>query len=382
MVNLSTAEAFKVLAPMFIENFPQGALAAVVKGDVYEWVYDSASAPLNVFKEGDSVNPEGVAAKAMKSRSTLTDKVPASVYGRRLKITALPIEENNEIVGALIVAIRRVTPLAVAFDTIAQIISQVFSDGAFIYITSTEAFTHRYGDQRFDLPAVKVGDKFLETGVAAITIRERKAMVKEIDASVYGEVCLVGNFPLYDDEDPTEIIGTFGIATPKRMAVKVRNMSVNMHEGMSQIAAATEELAASAFEINSSEQNLNANVQEIAKLSEDINGILNFIKQIAEETKMLGLNAAIEAARAGEAGRGFGVVAEEIRKLSDESKETVSKIRGLTDQIRVKIEETIKNSTATMRASEEQAAATEEVTAQVEELNSVAEELDKIAQVI
>ena len=118
------------------------------------------------------------------------------------------------------------------------------------------------------------------------------------------------------------------------------------------------------------------------RLSDDINTILEFIKQIAEETKMLGLNAAIEAARAGEAGRGFGVVAEEIRKLSDESKETVTKIHVLTGEIKTKIGETIKNSNVTLHSSQEQAAATEEITAQVEELNGVAEELDKIAQVI
>lgn len=58
-------------------------------------------------------------------------------------------------------------------------------------------------------------------------------------------------------------------------------------------------------------------------------------ENMADETQMSGLNAAIEAARAGDAGRDFGVVAEEIRKLSDQSKQTAEQIRQLTKTIEV-----------------------------------------------
>ena len=95
---------------------------------------------------------------------------------------------------------------------------------------------------------------------------------------------------------------------------------------------------------------------------------------------MLGLNAAIEAARAGDVGRGFGVVAEEIRKLSDDSRETVSQIRELTDKIKAAVEEAQRNSDLTLGNSENQAAATEQVSASLTEIMTLAEKLAKIAK--
>ncbi|GAA0077239.1 methyl-accepting chemotaxis protein [Clostridium sp. CTA-5] len=70
-----------------------------------------------------------------------------------------------------------------------------------------------------------------------------------------------------------------------------------------------------------------------SKVVEEINVLSESIMQITSQTNLLALNAAIEAARAGEAGKGFSVVAEEIRKLAEQSKDTVIEIQNITGKV-------------------------------------------------
>ena len=87
---------------------------------------------------------------------------------------------------------------------------------------------------------------------------------------------------------------------------------------------------------NLTTQTVNALMEDIGEVvthAQDIYGIINTINEIAEQTNLLSLNASIEAARAGEAGRGFSVVAEEIRKLADQSLKAGDEIYGILDKV-------------------------------------------------
>ncbi|MBZ9689840.1 methyl-accepting chemotaxis protein [Clostridium estertheticum] len=75
-----------------------------------------------------------------------------------------------------------------------------------------------------------------------------------------------------------------------------------------------------------------------SKAIDEINELSNTILAITDQTNLLALNAAIEAARAGEAGKGFAVVADEIRKLADQSKNTVGKIQNITKSVVTAVE--------------------------------------------
>ncbi|WP_371399328.1 methyl-accepting chemotaxis protein [Bacillus toyonensis] len=71
---------------------------------------------------------------------------------------------------------------------------------------------------------------------------------------------------------------------------------------------------------------------ELLNISNKINEIIDIVKSIAEQTNLLALNAAIESARAGEFGKGFSVVAGEIRKLSEQTKESISNVTKLVEK--------------------------------------------------
>lgn len=122
----------------------------------------------------------------------------------------------------------------------------------------------------------------------------------------------------------------------KQNSIGTRDMSVKAIDSI--------ENTVEVFEENSKVfKKLENNVEELLDKSDYIGNIIVSIQSVANQTNLLALNAAIESARAGEAGKGFSVVAEEIRKLSEETTNSAKKIQLIVEEIQNIIDKTKNN---------------------------------------
>ncbi|MCC3375300.1 globin-coupled sensor protein [Cohnella sp. REN36] len=173
---------------------------------------------------------------------------------------------------------------------------------------------------------------------------------------------------------------------------KIQRLSDERQETLAKVGKAVQELAAMMVQLSGSSQsvadtaNRTAEVQEQAhdkvdllrdKIGE-IASVGTLLQEVSDQSHLLGLNAAIEAAHAGEFGSGFGVVANEIRKLATHSKDSLKVIKTKLSEISGVLGEVLQDSELTSRLAREQAASSEELTSFVHMIESVAHDLERI----
>lgn len=329
---------------------------------------------------GTQYSKSGVAAQIIQAEKPLVMRLDRKVYGIRVLAQGGPVwsQDDNKVIGAWVLALPRQHMIVNAFDSFAPVLTELLPEGGVLCVSNKDFFMKKQASGKFDIASLQVNTAVREGSVQAEAIRQKKRIVQEVDAAVFGFPVLGAAAPLVDEETG-EIVGTFGLALPRKLAHELKNVSNSLGEGLNGVSAAVEQITAATNDVSNNQSHLHGEIQKVKGQLDSINKVMAFIKEIADETKMLGLNAAIEAARVGEVGAGFGVVAEEIRKLSAESKKTVAQIKDLTQEIEKSMNETADASQSTLAVVEETSAAIQEVNATVEEMTSLANHLTQTA---
>jgi len=160
-------------------------------------------------------------------------------------------------------------------------------------------------------------------------------------------------------------------------------------DGASSQASSLQESAAAVEQMSSSMSAINQKTQDVIRQSEEIKNIIVIIRDIADQTNLLALNAAIEAARAGEHGRGFAVVADEVRKLAERTQKSLGEIEANTNVLAQSINEmseSIREQSEAINLINQGVSHVDELTKQnvrvANETNVVTAEVDRMAKAI
>ncbi|MTV49084.1 hypothetical protein GJ688_08840 [Heliobacillus mobilis] len=264
-----------------------------------------------------------------------------------------------------------------ALKIVAPGLKEILGKDFVLVITDQEQFLDYYPADTFDLK-IQRGNQIPPGDPLRLAMAQGCVQSNNISKEVFGVPFKARAVPFYDDNG--SVMGGIGVGVSMETEVTVMELSHHLQNSMQDSAKALEHIASTSEMINDIEQVLHQHVTAISSAAKQIKSVLGFVQKMAAQTQMLSINASIESARSGESGRGFGIVAQEIGKLSLDSKTTTEQIKTLTDQIEEKINAAIHGSENVLKANHDQSVGIQKITATIEELTAISEQLAQIAQ--
>lgn len=267
-----------------------------------------------------------------------------------------------------------------ALIKVKSVLPTLFASDVAFGISDIEKFIYFKQAKTFKLDKLDMqeGADIKKGGPAEKAIQTRYRQVARLPKEFFG-FPIIAYFTPIINEDTGNVLGTFICGVPQEKEQEVLEMANELQSFTEEITASTEELASAAQSLASNSQNINQAVNNAQAHINKTDDILQYIRNVAETTNLLGLNAAIEAARAGVHGRGFSVVAEEIRKLAQNSKSSATEITSTLKGIRDDIDNIMYSINELAAISEEQAAQTQQIASGAQKLSEMVLKINRLA---